>query len=699
MQVLTRTAYRKRRKMIKRTLGSFILLVALMTCCVAAIFFYAYELPPPSLSVPESTVLFSKDEDVIGEFYADQNRHWISLDDMADSIIEATIAVEDRRFYDHYGFDFFRIGGAILTNIRTGRKAEGASTITQQYARNLFLNHEKTWSRKLHEAFYALRLELHYSKNEILEGYLNTIYYGHGAYGIEAAANVYFQKHAEDLTTAEAAMLAGIPKGPNIFSPFIDEKRAKERQEVVLLSMENAGFITAEERIELTKEELVFAGDNTMKGKKIAPYFQAAVFNWLTDELGLTREEIEHGGLEVHTTLDLHLQKLAEEIVLEELGTEGDLQVAFVAQDPLTGNVLALIGGRDYDESNFNRATQAKRHPGSTIKPLLYYAALENGLRPNSMLKSEQTKFIYDEGRGEFVPSNYNGKFANDYITMLQALAVSDNIYATKIHFLLGFETLVETAKRFGIESPLEEHPSLALGAQDVNILEMMNSYNMFANGGYRVFPQFVTKVVDRDGNVLYEAEEHLSKELSPQLTAIMTNMMQGMFEDQLSTDYAAVTGRSIAHLLEHPTAGKSGSTAKDSWMIGFSPQLLSGVWVGYDHSKDLETGDAVHSKNIWAKFMNRALAGETQQSFPVPANLVEVEINPVNGKLATEECPVKRATLFYPGTEPTEYCTDHTSEKEVDEEQLDPLQKTEEEKRKKWLDRFRDWFSYHEQG
>nr|WP_246596346.1 PBP1A family penicillin-binding protein [Bacillus alkalicola] len=690
---MTRRAYRKKRKRkLKRLFQAFILCITITLGAIAAVVTYAYQLEPPSLSVPETTVLYSKNDEVIGEFHHGQNRHWIPIENMGDAIVDATLAIEDRRFHDHYGLDFYRIGGAVVANLRANSMAQGGSTITQQYARNLYLDHSKTWTRKLNEALYALRLELHYSKEDILEGYLNTIYYGHGAYGIEAAANVYFQKHAEDLTHAEAALLAGIPKGPNIYSPFVNEERAIERQQVVLSTMVESGFITSEERQEYANEPLEFSLNEDYNARKIAPAFQDVVRSFLTDELNISEEVIESGGLEVHTTLDPDMQKKAEDALFSQIGDEEELEAAFVAMDPRTGEVKAMIGGTNYTEGGFNRATMANRQPGSTIKPFLYYAALEHGMRPNSMLKSEYTSFLYEGAQEPYQPENFNDKYKDDYITMLQALAVSDNIFAVKTHFLLGFDTLEKTVRRFGIESPMNSaFPAVSLGSSEVGVMEIINAYSPFANGGYVVEPQFVTKVVDRDGDILYEADNEPIQELDPSLTAIMTNMMEGVFEPNLRVQgIANPTGSSVSGYFDRPIAGKSGTTENDSWMIGYTPQLLSGVWVGYDNPKRLE-GMSGHTKEIWAKFMHDALEGEVKLPFPTTDNVIEVDINPETGMLATDDCPVSRPTLFYVGTQPTEYCTEHIEE-EVEEQPKDPNKKSEEEKKEKWLDRFFDW-------
>lgn len=701
MELMRRTTYRKRRRIWKKVLWSGVLSVFFGFMALSALVLYAYQMDPPSLTVPETTVVYSADHERIGEFHQGEHRYWIPIENMSDPIVKATLAIEDRRFYEHYGFDPIRITRAILANLQSGSKAQGASTITQQYARNLFLTHDKTWVRKWNEALYALRLELHYSKEDILEGYLNTIYYGHGAYGIEAASNLYFQKSAEDLSYSEAAILAGIPKGPSIYSPLLNEDQSLDRQEVVLYSMQESGFISESDKLKYLAETHVFSKEPDIQGKRVAPFFQDALKKWLTEEYHMDPTFLDSGGLEIYTTLDTGLQKQAEEIIANELKQDEELETAFAALDPRTGDVKALVGGKNYQDSPFNRATQAGRQPGSTLKPFLYYAALEHGLRPNSMLKSEETTFVYDEGRQDYSPSNFNHLYADDYITMLQALAISDNIFAMKTHFLLGFEDLQETASQFGIESSLQANPSLALGTSNVGVLELINSYSPFANGGYRVKPRFVEKIVDRDGNIIFEDETEPSQDMNPAYTAIMTNMMQGMFEPELSASYGGVTGGSISDVVDRPVAGKSGSTHSDSWMIGYTPQLVSGVWTGYDDGRDLENGDSYHSKKIWSLFMKNALKDELKLVFPVPKNVAEVDINPFNGLLATEDCPVRRPTLFFNGTEPTEYCTVHI--KEADEESIDhsndeldkQFQKREKEKMEKWLDRFFDWFTY----
>ncbi|WP_096203005.1 transglycosylase domain-containing protein [Bacillus sp. FJAT-45350] len=686
MQVETNQRKKKGWIWVRRLFRLTLLFSVLFMGGIVSLLFYTKAQGPPPIQVPQTTILYGADDTIIGESHRGQNRYWITLDDMAPEVIDATLSIEDRKFYNHYGFDITRIGAAVLTNLRLGTKAQGASTITQQYARNLYLGHDKTWKRKWNEALYALRLEMNYTKDEILEGYLNTIYYGHGAYGIEAAAHHYFSKSASELSLAEASILAGVPKGPRYYSPFFDLERSKQRQRIVLQSMVDSNKISTIQARTAGDEELHFITEREAYEGVVGPYFQDIVQQILAEDYDIDPALIEKGGLHVYTTLDPDMQREAERWVEAELNGEDELQAALVAMSPRTGDVKALIGGRDYSESPFNRATKAKRSPGSTFKPFLYYAALEHGFTASSTLLSEPTTFTFDDGRGKYSPGNFNENYAHDFITMLQALAFSDNIFAVKTHFFLGKEYLVDAAQRFGITSPLEELPSLALGTLPVGVLELVNSYSPFANGGHRVEPRFIRKVVDQHGEVIIEEQPSVTPAVDPKLAFIMTDIMTGMFDRNLS-GYTSVTGRSISHLVHRPVAGKSGSTSTDSWMIGYTPQLLSGVWIGYDQGQTLEhQTQGQYAKRIWAQFTENALKDDLKLQFHKPDGVNGVYINPSNGLLATEECPVQRLTYFVEGTEPTEYCQLHGSSDEV----VQP--KEEEHEKEKFLERFLKW-------
>ncbi|MCM3718452.1 transglycosylase domain-containing protein [Fictibacillus phosphorivorans] len=642
---------------------------------------------PPALLVPQTTILYAADGSKMGEMNnGGQNRYWLPLKKIDKNLINATISIEDKSFYDHHGFDFKRIAGAILADIKAGSKVQGASTITQQYARNLFLTHDKTWRRKFQEAFYTLRLEMNYSKDEILEGYLNTIYYGHGSYGIQSASRYYFGKNADDLTLAESSMLAGIPKGPGRYSPILNEENAKRRQKIILTSMAEDGSIKKGKIKEVVSERLTYVREKEEKVATVAPYFQDAVMRTLKKDLNINTNSINFGGLRIYTTLDPHMQEVAEHTIENRIIDNSNIETALVAMDPRNGDVKALVGGRDFEKSPFNRAIQAKRAPGSTFKPFLYYTALEHGYTASTPIKSEPTTFAMADGVTKYKPKNFKNRYANDFITMAQALALSDNIYAVKTNLYLGPDKLVKTAKKFGIKSELEGIPSLALGSNAVGVLELTKAYGVFANGGKRTDPVFITKITDSKGEVLYEHKYEGKQVIDENKAFVMTDLLAGTFDEKLN-DYTSVTGSSINHYLTRPMAGKSGSTPNDSWMVGYAPQLVTGVWVGYDNNEELhDVNDTGYSKRIWAQFMEGALKNKQILSFKQPEGVTAVTINPQNGKLATESCPVTRISYYEKGTEPTEFCDEHGVSKEI----KDKLEK--KEKKKGFFKRIFSW-------
>jgi penicillin-binding protein 2D len=687
VEVMTNHGFRKTIKYLR----AFIIISLIGLGCMLIVFLgilgYAKILGAPPLAVPQSTLFFANDGTLIGESNSGQKRYWVPLEEISPTLINATISIEDKNFYEHNGFDYKRIMGAILADIKAGAKVQGASTITQQYARNLFLEHDKTWSRKLHEAFYAIRIEMNYSKEEILEGYLNTIYYGSGAYGVQAASQFYFGKNASELSLAEGSMLAGVPKGPSYYSPLESLDNAKSRQGIILNTMVENGYIKKETAQKAKEATLTFVGEHPHKRVEAAPYFQDAVKNALKNQLNLDERTIELGGLKVYTTLDLKQQQAAEKQIQQTIASGSEIQVGLVAMDPKNGHVRAMVGGRNYDESPFNRAVQAIRQPGSTIKPILYYAALSQGFTPSSTMRSEKTTFKIDDGRSEYSPHNFNNKYADGEITLAQALAVSDNIYAVKTHLFMGIDTLINNAKKFGISTKMDKVPSLALGTSGVRVIDMANAYSIFANGGKKVNPTLITKVEDYNGNVIFESNPEAERVLDPAKAFVMTQMMTGMFDKKLN-GYAKVTGNSLIDDITRPYAGKSGSTETDSWMIGFTPQLVTAVWAGHDVGKPITlTAEKSYAKNIWANFMEESLKGKPVKAFTPPKEgVVGVYVNPENGKLASKDCPVRRFTYFVAGTQPTEYCTDHLEHKE------DKPSEKKEEKKDPWYKRIFNW-------
>jgi penicillin-binding protein 2D len=653
---------------------------------IMGVLIYAKVQGPPPLAVPQSTLIYGEDGSVIGETNTGEKRYWVGLKEISPALIEATISIEDKSFYQHYGFDLKRMAGAALADVKAMSKVQGASTISQQYARNLFLSHDKTWKRKISEALYTIRIEMNYSKKDILEGYLNTIYYGHGAYGVQAASQYYFGKDANQLTVSEAAMLAGIPKAPSYYSPVTHLENSKKRQELILQSMTEDGFITKEQEAGSKAAPIRITGEHAHQKAETAPYFQDVVKSILSSDLGIEERTIEMGGLKVYTTLNPDHQKAAEKVVKEQIPDKSDIQLGFVSMNPKNGYVTALVGGRDYEESPFNRAVQAIRQPGSTIKPLLYYSALKQGFTPATTMKSEMTSFTFDDGK-KYTPHNYNNKYADGDITLAQAIALSDNVYAVKTHLFIGQDTLTKAAKeKFGLTTKVKKYPSSALGTSGARVIDMVNAYSIFANGGYKVKPVFITKVEDWSGKVIYESESKKEQVLDPDLTYVMTHMLTGIFDPKLN-DYSTVTGIQIRKDATRPYAGKSGTTNTDNWMIGYSPQLTAGVWTGYDKGKEVSlVDDKYYAKKIWVHFMEEALKDEPVKNFKPTKGVVGVAVNPHNGLLATKDCPVQRFTYFVKGTEPTEYCHEHLGDKEA------PKEKAPEKEKKPWYEKVRDW-------
>ena len=626
---------------------------------VILFFVVLYLIGPPPISDEQDTIYYDASGEKIGEGEGKENQDWVSLTNISPHVIDAMIAIEDQHFFKHHGFDIKRILIAALKDIKSGSLKEGASTLTQQYARNLYLSHEKTWSRKIKEAIYTIRLEMFYSKTEILEGYLNTIYYGAGAYGIEAASQVYFNKKAKDLTLAESAMLAGIPKGPSYFSPFLNKEKAEKRQQLILRVMHEEGVIS-KQTFELAKNEILdYAKYDPSLSSDTSNYFQETVLQEAKKILQMDREAIQAGGYRIYTTLEQDHQDKLEETIEKTIDSKSDIEIGALALDPNTGAIRALVGGRDFQKSPFNRATHSRRMTGSTFKPILFYAALERGFTANTTLMSKPTTFEF-ANNNTYQPRNYNGYYANDPITLAQALALSDNIYAVKTHLFIGMDTLVETAKKFGITGDLPRVPSLALGTASVPLQEMVTAYGMIGNGGMQIEEHTIEKIVDKNGKTLYTRGHPKRQIFDEKKTFILTELLTGMFDESLN-GYMSVTGSPIIDQLSRPYAGKSGTTESDSWMIGYSPEIVTGIWTGYDDNRELErVREKKYAKEIWAKFMEKAHQDIPMSTFMPPKGVIGIPIDPETGKRATPNCPTNHVMYFEIGTEPTTYCKEH---------------------------------------
>ncbi len=607
---------------------------------------YTYAWLCPKLTIEKTNHFYLYDNN--NNLYTNSNKKdWINLSNISPYLINATISIEDKRFYNHHGFDFLRILKAFYINAKNKETLEGASTITQQYARNLFLNFEKKWSRKIDEAFLTLKLETHYNKNEILEGYLNTINYG-GVFGIENAANYYFNKSAKDLTLAEATILAGIPKAPTYFSPFSNEKNAKSRQTIILNSMVKNKYISDEEKNKALKEELVFHSVQDKEKLRTLMYYQDAVIEELKTIKSIPTSFLKTGGLKIYTNLDIKAQTIMDNSIKENFN-DNDLQVASVALEPNTGKIIALAGGTDYSKSQFNRALFSKRAVGSTIKPFLYYSALENGFTASTTFRSEETTFVFSENK-TYSPQNYGKIYGNKEISMAAALSFYDNFYAVKTHVFLGEDTLVNIAKRLGIKANLEPLPSLALGSVEINIIEMIQAYAAFANEGYKIKPYFIERVEDINGNILYN-HQHLKENILNKSIVFVLNEMLANCSSYDFVDYTYPTCISIAPFISKKYAIKTGSTNSDQLIFGFNKDLVVGVWAGYDDNRETKNINSTISKNIWVDTMEGCTQNESWYS--IPKNVVGVLVDPISGKLANNKTNKKKILYYIKGTEP----------------------------------------------
>jgi penicillin-binding protein 1A len=603
--------------------------------------------------------VYSDDEVLIGEFFIER-RLIVPLSQMPKLLIKAFVAAEDARFFEHQGIDYWRILGAAFRNIEALEVVQGGSTITQQIAKSFFLTPERSITRKLKEAILAQRIESYLTKNEILYLYLNQIYLGEGAFGVAAAAKTYFGKSVQDLTLAECAILAGLPPAPNNLSPLRHPKKARERQLYVLHRMVERRLITPVQAIRAGAEEIRLRPKGP-KGYHEAPYAVEQVRMYIEEKYG--KEILYKGGLKTYTTLNFRMQQVAQKAVLKGLEEfearegkgkgKGQVQGALIALDPQTGYILAMVGGRDFAASQFNRATQARRQAGSAFKPIVYAAALDKGFTPATVIVDEPFSYIDVPGKEPWEPQNFDREFWGP-ITFRKALTFSRNVVTVKIAQSIGIDYLIQYARNLGIKSKLEPNLSLALGAANVSLLEMTNAFGVFAAQGYRAEPILITRIVDKDGNILEEVEPSAIEVISPQTSYLITSLMQSVIQEG--------TGQR-AKALGRPAAGKTGTTndTRDAWFLGFIPQqLVAGAWMGYDIEKPLgthETG-AVAALPIWLEFMKEAVAAKEVENFSVPEGIVFTKTDAVTGEPVGPKHPAKSGKVifecFKEGTEPT---------------------------------------------
>ena len=735
-------SYRHRRKggSARRVLGAMGALISLLLLALAALglittgagalLLFSGELPRMATlkeyKPPLVSKVYAEDGTVIGEFFVER-RIWVPYEKFPKRLVLAFVAAEDSRFFKHRGIDPWGILRATLKNIQAGAIVQGGSTITQQVAKIILLTPERSLMRKLKEMITALRIERQFTKEEILELYLNQIYLGHGAYGVAQAAETYFNKRLEELSLAEMAILAGLPRAPARYSPINYPQRAKERQRYVLRRMVEDGYITEKEARATLKTPVKFTGIDRSRMEK-ASYFVEHIRQYLEEKYGT--DTLYKGGLSIYTTLDVRLQewavdalqeglreldarqgfrgpikqidpKDAEDLlatlpkrepktgqittgVVERLDKGGEVawvripgyrgrldltfngpvrlkagdviqvrvgdynpkrrlvelsieqeplvQGALIAIEPKTGYVRAMVGGGDFRKSQFNRAIQAKRQPGSAFKPIIYAAAIDKGFTPNFVIQDEPVSYPGPLPGQYWEPQNYDREFKGP-TTLRKALAESRNVVTVRLLDMMGPNYAIDYARRLGITSPLSPYLSMALGSFEVSLLELTRAYATFAAEGVRAEPIFILEVRDKEGRTLERNEPNLVQAISPETAYIMNHMMRGVIEEG--------TGRAV-RVINRPAAGKTGTTDDfaDAWFIGYTPQLVAGVWVGYDDRKSLGKGEtgARAAAPIWLKFMERALSDKPPEPFPIPENIVFVPIDKWTNQPATME-------------------------------------------------------------
>ena len=638
-----------------------LLLVLGVLCGVVAGVFIALTRDLPQIQALENfkpsavTRIYSSDKVLLSELYAEM-RHPVPIQFMPPHLKAALVATEDRNFYGHSGVDLRGILRALVKDLSTGQFAEGASTITQQLAKTLFLTPKKTIVRKIKEAFLAFQLERRYTKDEILEFYMNQVYFGSGAYGVEAAARLFFGKSVNDLTLSESALIAGMPKAPSRYSPLVNKNRAVTRRNMVLKQMEKTGIITAEDYERTVKEPVDVAGP---KRRVKAPYFVDYVKRFLETTIGETR--LYREGLNVHTTLSEKLQTVAERSIhagltalerrMKRRGMKNaKAQGALIAMDIGTGGILAMVGGKDFYDSSFNRSTQALRQPGSAFKPILYAYAIEQGFPQNHLILDAPIVFRGANAGEDWRPKNFSKTYKGE-ITFRRALATSENIPAVRLIEKLGPSSVAQFAHKLGISARLEPNLTLALGSSGVRLMELTACYAVFANQGNYSEPFGVLEVSDRAGRTIWRRKPKKKAVMSRAGAAIMTNMLEGVVREG--------TGRKARSLIR-PVAGKTGTTNdfRDALFIGFSPSIAAGVWMGQDSYVTLGNGEegARAALPAWIQFMREALKETPLEYFDIPDDVVQVRIDPTSGLPAGDGDPDGVAALFKKGTEPTHY-------------------------------------------
>ncbi len=594
---------------------------------ILSLYVYAFITPKFNINTSKSITYYDKYGNDL--FQEREKNDYVELNNISDYVKNSIVSIEDKNFYNHKGFDYLRIAKAMLVNLKSKKLKEGASTISQQYIKNLYLTFDKTWERKIQEALLTLELETHYSKDEILEGYLNTIDFGAGNYGIKEASKYYFNKEPKDLSLAEASIIVGIPKNPSYYNPVTNYENAKDRQKNVLISMVKNKYISKDKMNEAINEPLNFYAKNDKVELSSIYYYRDAVLKELSNIKEIPSSLLDMEGLKIYTNLDKDVQKNLENNIDKEM-KNSSLQVASVVVTPSNGKIVALIGGKEYSKSQYNRAYSSKRQVGSTIKPFLYYSALENGFTPSSTFLSERTTF--NLGDTMYSPKNAGNIYANKNISMLTAIAYSDNIYAMKTHLFLGTDSLSKITKRVGIKTEVKENASSALGTTEINMIDYSNGFITLANEGKHETPHLIEKITDNNGKILYEYKYSNDYVLNKKYVYILNNLLTSTYNYSL-INYTSPTLVSISNELKGKYAAKSGSTKTDYWTVGYNKDYLMLVWAGNDDNSEVKSKDSKITKKIWAKTIS-TIKDNKNEWYDIPKGITAAAIDPISGEI-----------------------------------------------------------------
>lgn len=590
---------------------------------ILLLYLIAFMVPKPEIGRHSTLEMYDSKGYLFYTSVNEDSGQWVSVDEVSPDFLNAIIDIEDQHFYLHKGFDIVGIARALWIDLKHMSLSQGASTISQQCVKNVFLTNEKTWERKIKEAWLTMKVETHYSKKEILESYINTVYFGAGIYGIQNASQYYFSKNASDLNMNEATILAGMVNGPELYSPIRNPELTKERQIVVLKAMYDNNHLSTAHYQTLTELPLQIKLNQNLAQETTLAYYRDTVLEELTN-LGYSESQFKNDELKIYTSLDSDLQMTLSQAITDTFSDEDEAQTAIVVLKPNSGALMALAGGKDYTLSQYNRVLYAQRQMASTIKPFLYYEALANGFTPTSKFVSEKTNFRLSN-QTTYAPTNYNDLYPNKEITMLEAVAISDNIYAVKTHLFLGEKTLATRLKSFGYDA--QALPSLALGTLETSPLALAKMYNCLASQGTYYEHYCIERIENKAGDILYQHQQKSRKVLDADLCLVLNQMLTASFDESLCD----VSNPTMLNYRSDITyAAKTGTSDWDSWTVAFNPNLTIAIWVGFDDNEPLETEYKFYGRDIFSK-INQNWSQKNTWYEPTK-NIVQIPIDPLTG-------------------------------------------------------------------